>query len=77
MLLYWRLLFCNIEVKEAIFRRRSVRNYLERKVSKELILELIDAARKAPSGNNAQPWKFFVVTDLKTKAKFFKENVFP
>ncbi len=42
--------------------RRSVRRYLPREVPKEVILEVLDAARWAPSAVNRQPWRYVVVT---------------
>ncbi len=50
-------------VNEAIHARRSIRNYLEKPVPRELVLDLLEAGRQAPSGNNQQPWKFIVVED--------------
>src|SRR3972149_884120 len=35
----------------------------------ELIWKLLDAAVKAPSGGNRQPWHFIVIRDAETKAK--------
>ncbi len=54
---------------EAIEQRRSVRKYKLDPIPEEQIQELIEAARLAPSGCNAQPWRFKIVTDRKTKIK--------
>lgn len=43
--------------------RRSIRIYLSRNVPWDVLLEVIDAARWAPSAHNAQPWRFIIVTD--------------
>ncbi len=52
----------------AIYERRSIRKFLNRDVPKELILEIIDAARLAPSAKNRQPWKFIIFAgDSKNK----------
>ncbi|MFH1398569.1 MAG: nitroreductase family protein [Candidatus Woesearchaeota archaeon] len=45
-----------------IKQRRSVREYLAKPISKQILEELIDCARQAPSGMNLQPWEFIVVT---------------
>ena len=50
-----------MDVSEAIRTRRSVRRFQERPVSREQALELLDAARWAPSGLNNQPWRFVLV----------------
>lgn len=46
-------------IKE-IADRRSIRKYRQNEVSVELINEVIQAGRLAPSGKNKQPWKFLV-----------------
>ncbi|MFH0869872.1 MAG: nitroreductase family protein [archaeon] len=62
-----------MDVKKAILETRSVRKYKPGKVSEELLMELIDAARLAPSGNNAQPWKFRIMANEADK-KLLKDN---
>lgn len=52
--------------------RRSIRNYTSDKVSEEDIRIILESARQAPSGENAQPWRFIVVKDLKNK-KFLSD----
>ena len=47
---------------EAIKSRRSIRAFKPDPVPKEVLTELLDVARWAPSGANAQPWEFFVLT---------------
>jgi coenzyme F420-0:L-glutamate ligase/coenzyme F420-1:gamma-L-glutamate ligase len=42
--------------------RRSVRKYQARPVSHELIEQVIEAARWAPSPHGRQPWRFVVLT---------------
>jgi nitroreductase len=54
---------------EAIRTRRSIRRYADRDVERDLIIQVLDAARHAPSASNIQPWKFVVIRDLKTREK--------
>jgi nitroreductase len=42
-------------------------------VEREKILTCIEAARRAPSANNVQPWRFLIIDDPELKAKFAKE----
>lgn len=42
-------------------RRRSVRQFSERPVDREIIEQCLRAAGSAPSGANRQPWRFVVV----------------
>lgn len=50
-----------MELDHCIKERRSVRSYLDRPVSREIIDKLLDAAVRAPSGMNLQPWRFTVI----------------
>lgn len=49
--------------------RRSVRYYQEREVQRQLIEEVLEAARWAPSPHGRQPWRFVILTrpDLKER----------
>ena len=58
-----------LTTKDAIERRRSIRKFKPDPVPEEHIEALLDAARLAPSGSNAQPWRFKVVKDSDTKLK--------
>lgn len=50
-------------------KRYSVRSYLDKPVEKEKLLQVLEAARIAPSAVNKQPWHFIVVTDKIIKNK--------
>ncbi|MCE9500452.1 MAG: nitroreductase family protein [Leptospira sp.] len=53
-----------MELKEAIFRRRTANKaFLKKPLKEEHIREIIAAANKAPSHFNSQPWDFILVTD--------------
>lgn len=54
---------------DLIRARRSVRRYADRPVERALIEECLEAARLAPSAENAQPWRFVVVDDPQVKAR--------
>ena len=58
-----------LTVDEAIKRRRSTRSFKREPVSEEMILQMLEAARLAPSASNSQPWRFVVVTDAEEKKK--------
>jgi len=58
-----------LTIKEAIKQRRSIRKFKPDPVPNEYINVLLDAARLAPSGSNAQPWRFKIVRDRETKEK--------
>lgn len=50
-------------VEEAIRKRKSVRSYLPKPVEDEKIIQILEAARLAPSASNRQEWRFVVVKD--------------
>jgi nitroreductase len=58
-----------LTVKEAIQKRRSMRKFIDKLVSAEMINEILEAARLAPSASNRQPWRFIIITDPKERAK--------
>jgi coenzyme F420-0:L-glutamate ligase/coenzyme F420-1:gamma-L-glutamate ligase len=47
--------------------RRSVRKFQDRPVDRELVEEIIEAARWAPSPHGRQPWRFAVLTTQELK----------
>jgi nitroreductase len=49
--------------------RRSIRRYKPDHVPEELLREVVEAARWAPSAVNLQPWEFIIVTDPEVKAQ--------
>ena len=55
------------DIVDNIKNRVSVRKYANKDIPDELILELIDAARHAPSAGNHQPWEFIVIKDREMK----------
>jgi len=56
-----------MEVLAAINARTSVRKFKPDPVTKENIETLLEAALKAPSAGNIQPWFFYVVTNGEMK----------
>jgi nitroreductase len=46
-----------------IFRRRSVRKFLDQPVEREKLDLLLQAAMAAPSATNSMPWEFIVIDD--------------
>jgi nitroreductase len=52
---------------EAIDTQRSFRRFTDAPISDDAIHRMLDAARKAPSPTNSQPWAFVVIRDVKTR----------
>jgi nitroreductase len=53
----------------SLSRRRTVREFSDRPVPREIIETALKAANTAPSGANLQPWHFAVVSGPETKQK--------
>ena len=52
-----------MQLKDVIFGRRSIRDFTDDPVNKDVVRSLIEAAIQAPSAINAQPWAFVVIQD--------------
>lgn len=57
---------------DVIFRRRSIRRYRSEPVPDEVLNNILEAGRLAPSADNAQPWHFIAITDPKIKRELSK-----
>ncbi len=58
-----------MDVFEAMYTLRAMRRLKPDPVPEELIWKVLDAAIRAPSGGNRQPWSFVVVTDAAKKRR--------
>jgi len=54
----------NMDVYEAIEKRRTIRNF-KQGISEDQLRKLLLAGVKAPSGSNVQPWEFIIIDDSK------------
>lgn len=63
---------CQMTVIEVIKSRRSIRKYQDIVIPDAVLTEIIECARLAPSGHNAQPWRFVIVTDKELKLQITK-----
>src|SRR5215217_4014817 len=54
---------------DAIYTQRAIRSYKPEPVPQEMMVKVIEAATKAPSGGNSQPWAFIVVQDREKRNK--------
>lgn len=64
--LYYTLADATMKV---IQDRRSIRDYTDEPVSEDDLEKILEAARQAPSGENAQPWRFIIIKDAETRNK--------
>lgn len=52
-----------MELMELITSRHSVRDYLPDPIPEEILQEILEAGRLAPSAQNRQPWRYVVLSD--------------
>ncbi len=48
--------------------RRSIRRYLPEAIPREIVAQMLEAAMRAPSPHNRQPWRFAVLRSKSSKA---------
>jgi len=67
-----------MNVSEAVARRTSVRAFKTDAVAAEVVRDLIQAAKQAPSGGNLQPWRVHALSGapLQALVKAAKANAF-
>jgi len=58
-----------MDILEVIKGRRSIRAFKNQDIPAEIVEELIDAARWAPSAGNIQPWEFIIVRKPRIKRR--------
>ena len=56
-----------MSVFEVLLGRRSIRKYLAKDISQDVLNQIFEAGRHAPSAVNRQPYRFVVVTELEIK----------
>jgi nitroreductase len=56
-----------MDMMTVIKNRRSIRKYQAKEIPQDILLQVLEAARLAPSGANRQPWQLIIVTDPEKK----------
>ncbi len=54
-------------LSEIIKNRKSIRSFLDKPVSNDIIREMLERSSRAPSGGNLQPWKIYIVNEKSMK----------
>lgn len=62
------MLLTSRDFNSTVARRRSVREFSDRAVDREIIENAVRSAASAPSGANKQPWHFAIIESRETKA---------
>lgn len=61
-------------VIDAIYQRRSIRDYTTEKVDPNILHEIITAGIWAPSGLNNQPWRFVIIKNAAIREKLAQQT---
>lgn len=63
-----------MELKEAIEKRRTVRDFKNEEVSQEIIEYAVENAFKAPTYNHLREWDFIIINSLESKLKLIESE---
>ena len=58
-----------MELREALYTTRAMRRVSDKPIPQEVQARILDATVRAPSGGNAQNWRFLIVDDPAVKAQ--------
>lgn len=58
-----------MNVREAIYSRSIARFFRNVKIPRDIVIEMLNIARFAPSSKNAQPWRIIIVENENIKKK--------
>jgi len=55
---------------ETVLTRRSIRKYKKEQITDEVLQNILEAGRRAPTATNSQPWHFVIARNHKAKEPF-------
>ena len=65
-----------MEIREAIYNRRSVRKFQDKQIDDQIINSLLEDAMAAPSACNKKPWEFYVIKNKDLQDSLKKKILF-
>ena len=54
---------------EEIYKRRSIRKYIDKEISDEILQKILKAGMNAPSAKNTKPYEFLVIRNKQNLKK--------
>jgi nitroreductase len=63
-----------MDALEAIMTRRSIRTFIDKRISDDAIRSIMEAGMSGPSCANTRPWSFLLVRDKTTLSKMADSN---
>ena len=64
-------------VSDALDTRLTCRSFLDKEINKDIIFDILDKARRAPSGGNLQPWRVWAISGDPLKAVSYTHLTLP
>lgn len=62
-----------MDIYKAIYARRTVRDFEDREIDKEIIRKIVDAGMQAPSNNHMREWEFIIINDSSAKLELISK----
>ena len=62
-----------MDISEIIRTRRSIRRFIQKTIKRNILIELVDNARCAPSAANRQPLEYIIIDEAKVMSRLFEE----
>ncbi len=66
-----------MDVYDAITKRRTVYSFLDKEISEDVILKLIDSAVRSPTAGGIREYEFIIVTNADLKSQISKISLTP
>ena len=60
-----------MDIREALYTTRAMRRVTPDPIPEDVQMRILDATIRAPSGGNSQQWRFMLVDDADTQAKWY------
>ncbi len=58
-----------MDIYEAIYGRKTVRDFQDKEIAPDIIRKIIDAGLHAPTNNHMREWEFIIISDKTTRLK--------
>jgi nitroreductase len=63
-----------MELKKAIYARRTVREFEDKPIDKQIVKKIIDCGLQAPTNDHMRRWEFLIIDDQERKRELIGEN---
>ena len=62
-----------MDIYQAIYARRTVRDFKAQEIDLEIIKKILQAGLRAPTNNHLREWEFVIVNDPSTRQKLIEK----